>query len=132
MTADAGCRKGLEHGLALADCTNDGPPLRGDAAEHLQSHVDREGSSIGWPASWACVSGHRLRASAEARHGRPRQRRPRSAHKPCLIILEHKPARIAAAAKGVKLALVGKTITYDTGGYSLKISNGMKGMKYDK
>jgi leucyl aminopeptidase len=55
-----------------------------------------------------------------------------SKRKPCLIILEHKPARIAAAARGVKLALVGKTITYDTGGYSLKISNTMKGMKYDK
>jgi leucyl aminopeptidase len=52
-----------------------------------------------------------------------------STSKPCLIILEHKPAR---PRKGVKLALVGKTITYDTGGYSLKISNGMKGMKYDK
>jgi leucyl aminopeptidase len=28
--------------------------------------------------------------------------------------------------------LVGKTITYDTGGYSLKVNNGMVGMKYDK
>ncbi|MEM7229675.1 MAG: leucyl aminopeptidase family protein [Planctomycetota bacterium] len=48
---------------------------------------------------------------------------------PRLVVLEHKPAK---AKKGVKLALVGKTITYDTGGYSLKISNSMKGMKYDK
>lgn len=55
-----------------------------------------------------------------------------SANKPCLIALEYKPARIAPAARDVKLALVGKTITYDTGGYSLKINNGMKGMKYDK
>jgi leucyl aminopeptidase len=52
-----------------------------------------------------------------------------SAVKPCLIVLEHKPER---STKGVKLALVGKTITYDTGGYSLKINNTMKGMKYDK
>ncbi|MCZ6837191.1 MAG: leucyl aminopeptidase family protein, partial [Planctomycetota bacterium] len=52
-----------------------------------------------------------------------------SISKPSLIILEHKPAR---PTKGVKLALVGKTITYDTGGYSLKINNSMKGMKYDK
>jgi leucyl aminopeptidase len=55
-----------------------------------------------------------------------------SAHKPCLVVLEHRPARIAAAARGVRLALVGKTMTYDTGGYSLKVNNGMKGMKYDK
>ena len=52
-----------------------------------------------------------------------------SAAKPCLIMLEHKPAK---AAKHTTLALVGKTITYDTGGYSLKVNNGMKGMKYDK
>jgi len=51
-----------------------------------------------------------------------------SAAKPCMAILEHKPAR---AKKGVKVVLVGKTMTYDTGGYSLKISNSMKGMKYD-
>lgn len=55
-----------------------------------------------------------------------------SAAKPCLIVLEHRPAKIAAAARGKTLALVGKTITYDTGGYSLKVNNGMKGMKYDK
>lgn len=52
--------------------------------------------------------------------------------KPCLIILEHAPKRISPRAKGVTLALVGKTMTYDTGGYSLKVNNGMKGMKYDK
>ncbi|TVQ50794.1 MAG: leucyl aminopeptidase family protein [Phycisphaerales bacterium] len=55
-----------------------------------------------------------------------------SASKPCLIILEHKPQKIAAKAKKQKIAIVGKTITYDTGGYSLKISGGMKGMKNDK
>ena len=29
------------------------------------------------------------------------------------------------------LVMIGKTITYDTGGYSLKISGGMRGMKHD-
>lgn len=47
---------------------------------------------------------------------------------PCMVVLEHAPPRARA---GVHLVLVGKTITYDTGGYSLKISNSMKGMKYD-
>jgi len=56
-----------------------------------------------------------------------------SLEKPCLIILEHTPAPGKGFKKSEKhLCLVGKTITYDTGGYSLKISNGMKGMKYDK
>ncbi len=52
-----------------------------------------------------------------------------SASKPRLIILEHRPRRSSSKAH---LALVGKTLTYDTGGYSLKVNNGMKGMKYDK
>ncbi len=55
-----------------------------------------------------------------------------SASKSCMIHLVHKPKRISRAARGQKLALVGKTLTYDTGGYSLKVNNGMKGMKYDK
>ncbi len=52
--------------------------------------------------------------------------------KSCLVHLVHKPGKIARAAKGKRLVLVGKTLTYDTGGYSLKVNNGMKGMKYDK
>ena len=50
---------------------------------------------------------------------------------PCLVRLDYTPAKTSKAAKGEHLVLVGKTITYDTGGYSLKLSGGMKGMKYD-
>ena len=52
-----------------------------------------------------------------------------SDNKPCLVILHWSPRN---ARKNRRLVLVGKTITYDTGGYSLKVNNGMKGMKYDK
>jgi leucyl aminopeptidase len=53
-----------------------------------------------------------------------------SENKPCLIRLEWSP-------KGVNkneppLVLIGKTVTYDTGGLSLKVNNGMVGMKRDK
>ena len=44
-----------------------------------------------------------------------------------LIILEHKGSR---STKPV--VLVGKAITFDTGGYSLKDTKGIVGMKYDK
>lgn len=44
-----------------------------------------------------------------------------------LIILEH-----AGAAGGQPLALVGKALTMDTGGYSLKSTEGIVSMKYDK
>ncbi len=50
-----------------------------------------------------------------------------SENPPCLIELTYAPR----SAKQTVL-LVGKTICYDTGGLSLKINNGMKGMKYDK
>jgi leucyl aminopeptidase len=43
-----------------------------------------------------------------------------------LIVLEH------AGKGGQPVALVGKAITFDTGGYSIKTTDGMVGMKYDK
>jgi leucyl aminopeptidase len=53
-----------------------------------------------------------------------------SENAPCLIRIEYTPAR---TRRGVKPAvLIGKTMTYDSGGLSLKINNGMKGMKRDK
>ncbi len=55
-----------------------------------------------------------------------------SAIKPCIVAISWTPKKIAPRARGEHVVIVGKTITYDTGGYSLKVNNGMKGMKYDK
>ncbi|MCP4591624.1 MAG: leucyl aminopeptidase [bacterium] len=44
-----------------------------------------------------------------------------------LIVLEHR-----GTTKGKPVVLVGKAITFDTGGYSLKSGEAMTGMKYDK
>lgn len=52
-----------------------------------------------------------------------------SENKPCMIRLEYRPA---GGGRGKPAILVGKTMTYDTGGLSLKINNGMVGMKRDK
>ena len=52
-----------------------------------------------------------------------------SENPPCLIRLEYKPKRAKAGAKPV--VLLGKTITYDTGGLSLKPPAFMAGMKGD-
>ena len=54
-----------------------------------------------------------------------------SENKPCLVRLEYRPKNAAARNKK-PVVLVGKTMTYDTGGLSLKINNGMVGMKRDK
>ncbi len=53
-----------------------------------------------------------------------------SVNPPCLIRLEYRPDGLSTAQKPV--VLIGKTITYDTGGLSLKVNNGMVGMKRDK
>src|SRR5207302_8129132 len=55
-----------------------------------------------------------------------------SAHPPCLIRLAYRPTGGAGGADARPVALLGKTITYDTGGLTLKINNGMVGMKRDK
>lgn len=51
-----------------------------------------------------------------------------AAQKPCLIKLEYRGAPNARA----NTVLVGKAITFDTGGYSIKTAAGMETMKFDK
>ena len=53
-----------------------------------------------------------------------------SENEACMIRIAYTPPRAAKGAKPV--VLVGKTITYDTGGLSIKPTSGMKGMKGDK
>src|SRR5580765_1041131 len=53
-----------------------------------------------------------------------------SAEPPALIILRYKPAKDASNAKA-HLGLVGKGVTFDTGGISIKPADGMEKMKYD-
>ena len=57
-----------------------------------------------------------------------------SENKPCMIRLEYQPpgARGGKGRSPKPLVLIGKTMTYDTGGLSLKVNNGMVGMKRDK
>jgi len=51
-----------------------------------------------------------------------------SAEPPCLIVLRYRPAE----AKGkAHLGLVGKGVTFDTGGISIKPADSMEKMKYD-
>ncbi|HEY7212933.1 MAG TPA: leucyl aminopeptidase [Bryobacteraceae bacterium] len=51
-----------------------------------------------------------------------------SSNPPFLISLEYRPARTEARDH---LALIGKGVTFDTGGLSIKPSDGMEKMKYD-
>jgi len=51
-----------------------------------------------------------------------------SAEPPALIVMQYKPENAAGSAH---LALIGKGVTFDTGGISIKPSEGMDKMKYD-
>jgi leucyl aminopeptidase len=51
-----------------------------------------------------------------------------SAHPPFLIVLKYRPENPATTDH---LALVGKGVTFDTGGVSIKSADGMEKMKYD-
>lgn len=52
-----------------------------------------------------------------------------AAEEPRMLVFTHKPSTKSKGAKHI--ALVGKGVTYDTGGLSLKISGAMVGMKMD-
>ena len=45
-----------------------------------------------------------------------------------MIVMQYKPEN---ATDGAHLALIGKGVTFDTGGISIKPSEGMEKMKYD-
>ena len=54
-----------------------------------------------------------------------------SAHPPRFIVLEKAPRRRDARARVPTVVVIGKGVTFDTGGYSLKPREGMSKMKYD-
>jgi leucyl aminopeptidase len=54
-----------------------------------------------------------------------------SEHPPCLVRIAYTPSSERGAERK-PIVLLGKTITYDTGGLSLKVGGGMRGMKGDK
>jgi leucyl aminopeptidase len=52
-----------------------------------------------------------------------------SINPPALIVIQYKPANPSPG--GAQLGLVGKGVTFDTGGISIKPADGMEKMKYD-
>jgi leucyl aminopeptidase len=54
-----------------------------------------------------------------------------SAEPPALIVLRYEPEGVTATPDSPVLGLVGKGITFDTGGISIKPSDNMEKMKYD-
>jgi leucyl aminopeptidase len=54
-----------------------------------------------------------------------------SAAPPALIVMRYTPEKTVSAVSNDHLGLIGKGVTFDTGGISIKPSEGMEKMKYD-
>ncbi len=123
--------KGLQRGLQIGEAANlsrrlaTTPPNVATPkfmAEEAQKLADQFSS-----LTIEIIEGDRLESEQMAGHlsvGRA------SSNPPCIIVLRYQPENGESDQKPV--VLLGKTITYDTGGLSIKTKNGMPGMKYDK
>lgn len=121
---------GLAKGLALAQSTNitrtlsQTPPniaTTSFMAEQAKKVAKECGLSF---KEWAGEALEKERFTGLINVGKASENKPR------MVRLEYKPA--SAKKDDRPIVLVGKTMTYDTGGLSLKVNNGMVGMKRDK
>ncbi len=129
VNAESAFADGLERGLALGESTNFCRTL---------SQTPPNIATPAWMAEQAKKLARKVGLNIKVFQGQDLVRErfeglinvgKASENKPCMIRLEYAPR----GSSGKKpLVLVGKTMTYDTGGLSLKISNGMVGMKRDK
>lgn len=134
--------EGIEQGLALAESTNFARSL---------SETPPNICTPDWMAQQAERLGREYGMKVKIFRGRDLEREnftglinvgKASEHQPCMIRIEYTPKGGKGAGKGKTakagaraqkpVVLIGKTMTYDSGGLSLKIGGGMVGMKRDK
>ncbi|MBL0928069.1 MAG: leucyl aminopeptidase family protein [Phycisphaerales bacterium] len=129
-TSSGALAEGLGHGLALADSANlcrtlsETPPNICTPA-----YVAAQAQKLARQTGLRCTV---FKGQDLVKHGFTGLINvgKASENKPCMVRLEYRPRGAARNAKPA--VLVGKTMTYDSGGLSLKINNGMRGMKRDK
>jgi leucyl aminopeptidase len=119
----------FERGLALAECQNFTRDLVNEPANRLNpTELSRRAQQMAAAAGLECevLSRDRMRqlgmgALLGVAQG--------SAEPPALIVVRYQPGQEGPA--GLHLGLVGKGVTFDTGGISIKPADGMEKMKYD-
>src|SRR6476659_5770522 len=80
----------------------------------------------------AAVAAEAVNRARDLQHMPPNLLGPQQLVEPArLIVLRHTPRSTARAARNVVLGMVGKGLTFDSGGYSLKPPTAMSGMKFD-
>jgi leucyl aminopeptidase len=123
----------VERGRVLGEASNLARELANEPGNHLPPRVLAERAA-------AAVAGTGLALDVIDEHGLERLGMGLllgvgrgSAEPPRLIVVRHTPgaARESRVAAGPVLGLIGKGITFDTGGISIKPSEGMERMKTD-
>ncbi len=129
-SSSKGFNSGMERGLALAESANFTRTL---------SETPPNIAIPSWMAAQAQKMAREVGLSCKVFKGQDLVRErfeglinvgKASKNLPCMIRLEYKPKNPKRSGKPV--VLIGKTMTYDSGGLSLKVNNGMVGMKRDK
>jgi len=127
-SGDAQLEASVERGRVLAECTNLARALGNEPANVLtprelarRAHAAAEGTTL----SVTVLDETEIRARGMGLLLGVAQG---SAEPPRVIVLEHNPS---GAPAGPVLGLVGKGITFDTGGISIKPADGMERMKVD-
>jgi leucyl aminopeptidase len=137
--ASAAFDQGLERGLALAESANFARTL---------SETPPNIATPAWIAEQAMKLGRKTGMKVTVFRGRQLEQErftglinvgKASENEAMMIRIEYQPRGQARGGRGGRSArsrkpvvLIGKTMTYDSGGLSLKINNGMVGMKRDK
>ncbi|MFZ4574100.1 MAG: leucyl aminopeptidase family protein [Phycisphaerales bacterium] len=120
---------GVERGLALAESTNIARTLSQTPPNiATPAFMARAAQKLARELGLKCtvMEGDALERERMAGHLNVGKA---SENKPCIVRLEYTPK---GGGKGKPAVLIGKTMCYDTGGLSLKVNNGMVGMKRDK
>lgn len=122
----AAARRTLASRTTICECVNAARDLQSEPPnvkkpETLAREFRRLGKASGLRVSvWDATRLRRERCGGILAVGQG------SSHEPCMVVAEYRPPR---AKK--HLSLVGKGVTFDSGGYGLKPADSQVGMKYD-
>lgn len=128
IVACAGAEQALERGRVLGECTNVARALQNEPGNALTPRRFAERATEVAAAAGLLVEVLDEVGIASLKMGMLLGVAQGSAEPPRLIVLRHEPPD---AMPGVVLGLVGKGITFDTGGISLKPAERMDRMKED-
>ncbi|HXH61012.1 MAG TPA: leucyl aminopeptidase family protein [Fimbriimonadaceae bacterium] len=129
QSADRDVLEGLKKGLALAECTNLTRSLVQTPPNIATPEMIAEtAQALAKESGMKCTVFKGKRLEEEHLAGLMNVGKA-SVNAPCMVRLEYAPP---GTEKDAPFVLLGKTITYDTGGLSLKDRTNMRGMKVDK